>query len=131
MAAAVEVNNRRNEEYRQAGILPMETELPPDLTMQDIAVELFSSSSKSYTMAEGGKIVEMDIENNKHNGLEMQPTMSITRTDLESGGGQHSAPSPAAFVRVATEDDITVNSRPTDGKLSETDPICESGDMNL
>lgn len=136
MAAAVEVNNRRTEEYRQAGILPLQTDLPADLSPEDVEVEVFSSSTKKYTMVNGGMIIETDIENSE-NGVEMQPAMSMIRSDIEVGSTQSTAspsPSPASFVRVSTKEDAVPASSETSEAATmqrEDTGLMESGNSNV
>ena len=75
MAAAIEVNEERNEEYRRAGIIP-EATLPDDLTVEDIGVDLYSTAGpQNYRKINNG-VSNGDIENG---GLEMKPTVSISR----------------------------------------------------
>lgn len=81
MAAAIEVNEQRNQEYKDAGILP-ETELPPDLTVEDIGVDLYSTTgpqSQKYRKINNGTSDANDIES----GVQMQPTVSINRDDAD------------------------------------------------
>jgi len=76
MAAAIEVNEQRTQEYKDAGILP-ETELPPDLTVEDVGVDLYSVTGPqagSYRQLNRGN---GDIEG----GVQMQPAMSMQRSD--------------------------------------------------
>lgn len=109
MAAAVEVNERRTEEYKQAGMLP-ETILPNDLTVDDIGVDLYSTvdGTQRYQVLDSDH-ADNDIENpcsqyaqggNNSSGrdykqVEMKPTVSVSR--------------PAEEVRVAQNDDAVAD----------------------
>ena len=115
MAAAVEVNERRTEEYKQAGILP-ETILPNDLTVDDIGVDLYSTvdGTQRYQVLDSDQ-ADNDIENpcNQHaqgrnnsssgrdyKQVEMKPTISVCRPAEEVRVAQNNAVADAASSTV-------------------------------
>jgi len=99
MAAAIEVNEERNEEYRRAGIIP-EATLPEDLTVEDIGVDLYSTTGpQSYRKINNG-VSNGDIENG---GVEMKPTVSISRPKSEFEEMDHSLDTP--FTNTLTMED--------------------------
>mmetsp|Transcript_124432 Transcript_124432/g.244051 ORF Transcript_124432/g.244051 Transcript_124432/m.244051 type:complete len:216 (+) Transcript_124432:112-759(+) len=73
IAAAVEVNNQRNDEYRRAGLLPPQSELPLDMTVEDVSVELIGNPPGLYSAVDASEEA-CDIENPR-------PVVSMNRAD--------------------------------------------------
>jgi hypothetical protein len=79
--AAVDVNNQRNEEYRRAGILPPQSELPLDLTVEEVQTELIGNSSAAYSALGGDNRETYDIEGAPIQGRRAQPITAQVRSD--------------------------------------------------
>ena len=61
---AVAINNQRNEEYRLAGLLPPESEMPMDLSVEQVTMELAATSTVlSYETLRNTEQERGDIEN--------------------------------------------------------------------
>ena len=61
---AVAVNNQRNEEYRLAGLLPPESEMPMDLSVEQVTMELAATSTVlPYETLRNAEEERSDIEN--------------------------------------------------------------------
>jgi hypothetical protein len=81
--AAVEVNNQRNAEYRQAGLLPPQSEMPIDLTVEQVTMELIgpNGSARSYatvSSSEGTDICDIEMK-----GEVTRPAMTMSRADTD------------------------------------------------
>lgn len=81
--AAVAVNNQRNEEYRQAGILPPQSELPLDLTAEEVMAELVGREGLTYGAISTTETEAYDIEGAPIKGRTAQPTAAVVRADTE------------------------------------------------
>lgn len=109
MAAAVEVNEERNEEYRRAGIIP-EMTLPDDLTVEDIGVDLYSTTGpQNYRKINNG-LSNGDIESG---GVEMKPTVSISRpeNEFEDMNNANSQQNDTAAVKTTDKSEVEPNAQ--------------------
>ena len=81
---AVAVNNQRNEEYRLAGLLPPESEMPMDLSVEQVTMELAATSTVlSYETLKNTEQERGDIENR---GTTSPAVMAISRPVEEMSG---------------------------------------------
>ena len=81
---AVAVNNQRNEEYRLAGLLPPESEMPMDLSVEQVTMELAATSTVlSYETLKNTEQERGDIENR---GDTSPAVMAISRPVEEMSG---------------------------------------------
>ena len=81
---AVAINNQRNEEYRLAGLLPPESEMPMDLSVEQVTMELAATSTVlSYETLRNAEEERSDIENR---GATSPAVMAISRRVEEMPG---------------------------------------------
>lgn len=81
---AVEVNNQRNDEYRRAGLLPPQSELPLDLTVEEVQMELIEHNTRPYSAVETDVTDTYDIEGAPVRGRRARPVNAVTRNDVDA-----------------------------------------------